>query len=163
MIAELRADCEQRRNRERWLLLLPGNATGLVERLVDHRAVGLVLGETVGQHGTAVHQLAKAGVTAHAVSQLAAHDFRVLLHFLCMAGANAEVVDQLVAFDSVALIEDVFVDSASGADAAFLGALLQPMSRLIVLLGRGLGCDGQHEQQAQGRDDNTQHGALLIQ
>ncbi|KIT90104.1 hypothetical protein QT21_00175, partial [Staphylococcus aureus] len=127
-----------------------------------HRAVGLVLGETVGQHGTAVHQLAKAGVTAHAVSQLAAHDFRVLLHFLCMAGANAEVVDQLVAFDSVALIEDVFVDCPRGTHAAFLGDFLKLLVQGVLLLGDGMRAQRQGKQQAQGWGNETQHESLLV-
>jgi hypothetical protein len=71
------------------------------------------------------HQVAVAAIAANAVAQLAAYLLRVGAHAFGVALAHAQVVDQRLAFNGVALIEDVFVDGAWGADAAFLGDLLQ--------------------------------------
>ncbi|MNP70261.1 hypothetical protein D3C76_1664750 [compost metagenome] len=79
-----------------------------------------------------------------------------------MLGTHAQVVDQRLAFNGVALVQNVFIDGARGADAAFLGDFLQHLVQLELLLGSCLGGEGQCEQQAQGRDDKTQHESLLV-
>ena len=43
-----------------------------------------------------------------------------------------------------------------------LARVLQQLVQLELLLGGSLGCQWQGEQQAQGRDDKTQHGSLLV-
>ncbi|MNV78100.1 hypothetical protein D3C71_1715700 [compost metagenome] len=93
---------------------------------------------------------------------MAANLLGVFLHARSMALTHAQVVDQRLAFDGVPLVEDVFVDGTGGADAAFLGDLLQHGAQLVLLLGSRLGRQRQGEQQAQGRDDKTQHGTLLV-
>src|SRR5690606_16850653 len=100
-------------------------AIGGLVTLGGDRLVALVFAEFEAQYRALLHQQAQAVVATDAGGELGANVLGVVTHLRRVSGLDAEVVDQLVTLHAIADVEDVGVDGAGRADAAFARDLVQ--------------------------------------
>src|SRR5690606_21757487 len=105
-------------------------AIGGLVTLGGDRLVALVFAEFEAQYRALFHQQAQAVVAADAGGELGANVFGIVTHLRRVPGLDAEVVDQLVTLHAIADVEDVGVDGAGRADAAFARDLVQLLAQL---------------------------------